>query len=191
MTKLLLEQPWPLLLALGILAFGLAVVANRQIKPKLWLGSLGAVALAMLVALLAWQIETPAEQAIHMTRQLVTATCPLDIPRLRSVMAPTAQVIDPNRQTIITADRLLDTLDRVVKVYPITTQSIRQIEADDDNEQSVLVELTLGTGLGSSGSPTPTQWRLTWVHEKGQSWKLAEIQWLSIWTQPPSASLLP
>lgn len=198
LQHLLLESPAPLLIALLAVAVGFFVMGNRLKRTALFLASLVMLLLTLAIALVAWRIQTPREQAQTATRQLLQATCPLDLNAMRKMVAPSAEVTNPAGEMIVPANRLIDVLDRTVKAYPISTQTILEMQssylhADDQEHSPVTVQLTLRTGLGTSGAPTTTRWQLTWTPpaSAATAWQLEKIQWTSIMDRSPTASLLP
>lgn len=181
----LLENPWPLALALLAVALVLIVVGRRRAQrgPRR-----GATLLALLtfitagaVFVTATLVETPREQMIAATRRLIGHTSPLQSAAFQAMLHAKATLTVESDEPPLAADQIVIRLDRVVRKYPIQSQSIQSITAESrgDMQGQTLLDLQTETAIG----PRNTRWLLSWVRQDGQ-WQVLDVKWL------PSGGLL-
>jgi len=184
--NLLLERPWPVVIALGWAAAVLAVAAYRRLSRRLAWAAIAAILLALTVGLLAWLVETDRESLIERTRQLVAHTTPLDVQKVNACFDSHASLIGPGGEVWLTHDTMLLSLKSAAKRRALHQQNIRRLAAEILNADRGRTELALTTWVGEQGEfPIPTTWLLTWQRGTDGQWRIVTIQWLLMRGQPP------
>ncbi|MFW6060732.1 MAG: hypothetical protein ACODAQ_11165, partial [Phycisphaeraceae bacterium] len=191
---LLLEQPWPTAIVLLALAVGLTVAGRRRRRRGLRMGAWVAAVAAGAVVGLAWQVQTPREQIMAATRQLVAATAaPLDLAGLDNRLAPGMVVTGPDGTAWIRRDQIDRRLTQLDQRHAIVSHDIHRLEADAARPNRGRTALELRTHLGQSNGygPIRSTWQLHWRRDDAQSaWQVHEIQCVSINRRTPSRHML-
>jgi ketosteroid isomerase-like protein len=184
----LLESPW--LIAVGLVAIGavLRLIARQQGRTRLAATWWVALAAAAAVVMLSRVVETPREQIMRHTRHLISLTEPIDADAVVSYLMPDAMIVGPGGESWMDVDQMRDVLETVAKRFPIDSQAIRRLDAENrGGEGLVLLDLrtTLSTGMGAQ-MPVPTRWLVTWRRSADGDWLVHRIKWLEMMGQPPS-----
>jgi ABC-type transport system involved in cytochrome bd biosynthesis fused ATPase/permease subunit len=181
-SYLLLEQPWPLAIAMLGLAVVLLVLGVRLQRGWFQIAAGVALLLAVVVVGVAWSVTTEREAVWHRTEALVAATAPLDQQVIDGTIQPTAEVVLLHGPTLGEFQQFRSALNR----SKIDSQTIRNIEAGVEGEERAVTSVSVVTMLSQPavGRPIPSQWRLHWQRDGGE-WQVSEIVLTSWQGRPP------
>ncbi|HEX7010512.1 MAG TPA: hypothetical protein VF184_11050 [Phycisphaeraceae bacterium] len=189
LEHLLLERPWPLVIALLAVAAAVQVAARRRSSRRAgwaaWLIAAGAAG----VALLAYTVTTDRERLTQLTVELVqAATQPVNLAVVDQTLHPDAVLRGPGGQVWMPFQNIRWELEQAVQRLGVTDHAIRQlgVEASGDRGRSALA---LRTHLGETGMPVSTSWNLVWQRQSEGDWRIVEIQWLTLQDQPPTRGM--
>jgi len=182
LERLFLEEPWPLTVGLILLAAVLGVVAYQRMRRTLAIAALVAALLAVAIGLTAKFVETDREQVRDATEQLVAATAPMNLTRIRGMLhTDVVLIIGDDEAAPIRIDRLLAQLESVGERYPIESNQIKLLEAQSLAPASpgvararTLIDVL---SLARNGRAL-TRWRIDWEKQPGGTWRVTRIQWL-------------
>lgn len=185
--SLLLENPWPIVIALVAVAAILRVAGSRQRKPAMSYAALASLVAAVGVYLLAAFVITGREAIIQRTEALVAATAPLDAAALDDLIARGAFVSGPDGRPWVEYDAIRPELEHVLQRFRPSEQTIRSLGAEAQATRGRSV-IDLRTSLPNSGYglPVATVWGLEWRKEGDGQWRVAEIRWLEFMNREPS-----
>lgn len=182
LERLFLEEPWPLTVGLILLAAVLGVLAYQRLQKKLTIAALVAALLAVAIGLTAKFVETDREQVRDATEQLVAATAPMNLTRIRGMLDPdVVLIIGDDEDAPIRIERLLAQLEAADQRYPIDTNLIKLLEAQslDAASPGVPRARTLIDVLSiARNGRALTRWQIDWEKQPGGVWRVKRIQWL-------------
>lgn len=186
---LLLENPWPLMIALVIAAV-LALLVRRQARAHR--GQLALTALILLVLAggaygLAAVVATDHEQLLDRTRQLVAAAhLPLRSADLDDLLTPSVTLTGPDGRVWMPAPVLRLMVERSVEHLGVSAHHIVSLGAESPNEGEgrSLLSLTSYSKF-EPGVPVPSTWELHWRRDRTGRWRVVEIRWLRFAGQRP------
>lgn len=188
---LLLENPWPLVAALGAVGVVLLILANRRRQSRLFHAAIVALMLAVGAFLLASYVTTQREELAGRTRRLVELTAPLQVPALEAMFAPNAVLSDGNGNVCLRAEGIFRDLEAALGRYPIADQSIRQVDAEVLRPGFGATEFDLSTSLRSEygQSAIRTVWRVDWRRGGDGQWQITDIRWLKFQGKAPRCGM--
>jgi hypothetical protein len=175
MLDLLSELPWWLAPAVALVAAVLVVSGFRQAKPMRRNIGLAVLALAVVVTLLGYFVESDQRKVENRTRRLVEAVGKQDWPTVNSILSPTTVLAINNGGELPRGGR-----DQIVAVaqagaayYGLQSASVTTIEAtQNDTIITVNIDVEASAALASQG--VPSSWALDWA-KSGKDWELDKI----------------
>ena len=190
---LLLEEPLPVLVALGLTGVILLIVARRRWQRRPAIAGAAVLGLALVVWGLSAVIETSRERVISRCKQLVAATAPLDMNLLKDLFEPQATLIGPEGGAwIINSKDLLAKLQSALRMYPVESQQIVDLVGQVTDRDVAVTHLWLRTHMPTTGYPKPprTTWKITWRLGSDGRWRIVTTQWLKFENRPAQQQLL-
>lgn len=194
---LLLEQPWPVIVALGVAVVVLTVLAQRHRRRGLRIAAWGLAVLAGGIYAVAWQVTTDREQLLEATEALVAATeSPMDPEAFAARwLGDNAVLTGADGEPWLDRDAIERTLRSAHRRYTIEQHATRRLDAATGRPglgRSV-VELSTQAGGGRMGAfgPVRTEWDLRWKQNEHGEWRVYEIRWVRFRDRQPNRNLLP
>ncbi|MEX1016060.1 MAG: hypothetical protein WDZ31_04870 [Phycisphaeraceae bacterium] len=174
---LLLERPWPLVVALLVGAILLRYVARQRNQPVVGHVALGLALVAGGVFALAWSVTTDRQQIERHTRDLVQATVtPADFDVIDRLLSPDVVLVGPDGDVWLEAGPLRRQLETVVDRYGIDDQIIRDFGVETTGDHTGRSAIDLRTY--SPGMVAPSVWTLHWRRTGDDTpWRVVRIQW--------------
>jgi len=186
LTRFILENPWPMGIALLVIAIlliwrGMYDGRWRRVGIGLGLGGLGLVVLAI-----GWFVDTAGEHGRQVTREFVEAVVAEDLVGADALLTPTT-IVHLGASSNIGHDlqRIRDSLSRLVDRYTITNNAITHLRGYTESGDRATVHLACWTEVEGGYAPTPSQWVLMIERQGDGSWKITRITCLTIATKPP------
>jgi hypothetical protein len=207
LEHLFLESPWAVTGVLLAGALTVVLISRLRLNKIKGLCVLAMLGLAVGVFVLAKAVTTDRERLILNTRQLVSATGPLDPAELDRLIDPRATVSGSDGTVWLNYDQVRPRLKRVVGKYGVRSQRVREVQAiahDGGWGESTVIVRTEASG--SSGIPINTGWHLTWEKTQtpqessggksgGESgdgnWRVVDIRWMRFNGQEVTQGMLP
>ncbi len=144
-------------------------------------------------------VVTPREALLSRTNELIAATAPLDIAKVRLMFGEDAVLRGPGGETWLSLSPMLDALDASAGKFGIERNTIAKVQAEARTPTVGLSLFDLKTRFDSgTGFPIATRWLATWSLETnaatgadgtdgtdgttngtGKTWVISEIQWLT------------
>jgi len=184
--SLLLEQPWPAVIALIAVA-AVVHLAARQRTGWAWRAAAPAVLLlAGGVWLLAHLVPTDREALLARTEALVHATAPLDTGTLDAILAPSVVLSGPRGDPWFDRTDLVDRLENARGRLSGFEHAIRGLGAEADDAGRGISVLDLRTRVPASGNlAVASKWTLYWRKDDAGRWRVTEIQWHELLGRDP------
>ncbi|QDU35441.1 hypothetical protein KS4_35220 [Poriferisphaera corsica] len=180
-----LENPWPLAASMGVCGFAFLVMASRQGNKRYLSTGITAFILAAITITMAYVVTTPREIILNNTRLLVAATSPLEMKQVDHYIDPYAVLYGPNKTAWLTYDQIQNILPTVVSKHSIKEQSIRLLNAQETNDNTVVAWFGLSSKI-AQGFPVRTDWQLVWTRLPDNQWKVIEIHFLKFQGKSPT-----
>jgi len=177
-SYLLLESPWPVIVALvGVWAV-LRVIGARRRNMRLRVAAIGALGLAAGLALLAYGVTTDREHVLDRTRALIEATQPMSPATLDGFIRPSATIAVDDGPTLMAYEQARPALERIA----VATQAIQQTRAGLADPGQAVSEVSLMTRLERPPSvqPVPSRWRFHWRRGGDGAWRVSKIVLLEL-----------
>ena len=190
-VALIAEHPWTIGITLVVLAFIFWQVGARRGSTGMIGASVGTLLAALLVAIVAWLTQTPADASQATALQLVAAAEAGDPAAAKALFTSTATI---HMGTPESAGEGRDKIDRAFNSFAgrhrIEDNSIWSIDATTISPTRGSVDLTCRTRTATSLGTIPTQWTIEVERQPDGSWKIFRITWRAVASQKPSLSLL-
>jgi len=187
-TRYVLENPWPLVVLLGIAAIALAKLGTDRDGRRLVGGAVACVLAAAVVFLTAWMVTTPGEHARRVTRALVTAAEAGDLVAMRDLFAADASLhlgslaaLGLDRDEI---DRGIDTLG---SQHRVASNTVTVLRAGPIDANAAVAELGNITTTASSFGPVPNAWLLRIERGSDGVWRIQRLSCTAIAGRAPSS----
>lgn len=196
LQRYLLEQPWPLVVVLLLIAvaclLGMLRRRDKTARHRFLIVSSIAAGLAAGVLLLATAVRTDREAIEQTTRELVAAAGPLDPDRLDALIFPDAVFTGPDGSVWRTWDESEPAIragSRWVefKESPHTIRSLR-VGVLPSGEGVTLMDVRTDV---PGAAFFKTKWRLTWRKDAEGEWRMHEARWLDFFGRQPTPDMLP
>jgi hypothetical protein len=184
---ILFESPWPLVAALGLVGIVLLIHGTRRGNRRIVLAAAACIVLAACVPALSALVTTTREHLIERTRQLVAATAPLDLARVRGFVAPGAELVGPDGSPWLTADDIFRELSSATQRFAIAAQDTSRLAAEEQTPDRGRTSVHVRTTFGGQSRPSPivTDWIFTWARQADGSWRVTRLQWMKLEGSPP------
>lgn len=180
LERILLDNPWPLVIVLGVAAIVIFVMLNGRGKLRAGLVAAGTLLLAAGGAYLtSVLVTTPREQIKQATRELIDATADVQLGRLEHLLDDdlVIRVFGVPRDagktgTLSAVDR------RLGGQYVVREHSIQQMHATIDGPRvgRTHVRVHVGSDMGALSS----WWRVDWERGPDDIWRARRIEALWI-----------
>ncbi len=180
--SLLLEEPYPIVVALAGVAVALFTLGiRRRQKQFMNYSGLTILAAAGVVALATW-VVTDREQIMTLTQQTVSHTNnhPFNLHALQNTLHPQAVLTGPQGDPWLKGDHLIAQLERLDQKQAILKQQITSITAHLEHHQAGSVALDLKTTLTPNLGQrvVQTRWRVYWQQNQDHVWQIHKVSWL-------------
>ncbi len=198
---LFLENPWPVAVVSWAVALVCGFYALRTGQRNLrWAAPIFLV-IGLGVVALAEMIESSREIIERQTQELVDAAAPpLDEATLAELLATDVSLRVQGQDVRSTEKEVLLQTRNVHKQLTFTNWKVHLLKAralERGRGQSYLlvqtdVQSTQDPSMAMMGdTPLVTSWLFTWQRTEAGQWELADIEWLELNRQSPTADLLP
>jgi hypothetical protein len=186
LSRLLLEDPWPVVIAFLAVAAVLRVVGKRQEQPKAVMVSWVALAVSFGVYVTASLVNTDRERLVERTEALVAAAWPVDEAAWRDLLAGDALLLGPDGSVWdeLTAEFVTAELQQ----HRVEETALRAVEATPGRPGYGVSTMDLSSRVGD-GFPMRTTWEIVWQQQPDDAWRVLSMKWLSIRNQDPSPNL--
>ncbi len=183
----LFEAPGTLATMFALVGLVLFIQGTRRLNRRVVIAAGVSVALAGGVVLLAFWITTTREMLIAQTREMIAATAPLDLSRLRRYVAPGAQLLGPDGSPWLSSDEIFNELASATQRFSIVAQDARRLQAETSTPNIGRTSAHIRTTFGgqSSSSPVVTDWIFTWEMQPDGLWRITQFQWMLLQGSPP------
>ena len=145
MADLLFDTPYWLLGLLVLLGVGLFISGNSRQEARVRTAGLGAIALAVLLVLLSYFIDTDKEKVAKQTRELVTAVQKRDRATLDRLLHPRASMLWMTKPDII--DKAVWAADQ----YHLDNIGVSSIDTTQPNPTEIETQITVSTHVEFGG----------------------------------------
>lgn len=185
--SLLLESPWPLCLALGLVGVIGLVVGQVTGKKAAWYSAAGLLLMAVGAWGLAAGVQTDKEKVTQLTRSILADTEEgFDRASFESKLAPDAVLTDDVGRPWLRRVPWMLAFDAAINAAGVESHIVHKLEAGAADGQAV-VALNLITQTSSAGpSLHKSQWTLLWSQDAGGQWRLRELSCIGYNGQSPS-----
>lgn len=189
MDAWLLENPWPLAIALAIVG---AVLAWRGlttgVRPLLF-GGVAALLLAAVAVLVGRAVETPGERAAEVARALVAHAEAAETDKALALFTGDAVLNYGRRENPgVSIDDIRSALRSLEGRYRIDSNRIRRLEIRTLDGETGEVELSCTTSLARLETGVPTDWILR-VRKRGDRWLIDRITFETLYGKPPTPGI--
>ncbi len=187
LTRYVLENPWPLAVAIAAVAAVLIWIGARE---GLWRrvrvgGAMGFVALGLV--LIGWFVETPGETGERITRQFVDAVVAEDVNAATALLVAeggTFNSVSPNHPGV-DLDEIGDRVREFVGDYDIESNRITMLDGYGESSDRAAVHLACITEIDRGYGPAVTQWVFRVERQSDGAWRITRITWVSMNSRPP------
>ena len=190
-TRYVLENPWPLMIILLLLAGGGIWFAIQRDDQKLLRIPVACLIGAVAVYLTATFVTTSGEKVAAATRQFVQHAEEGRSSDMISMLASNATLhvgrAGSSGQPLEDLERELQTLDGQ---HRITSNRITQLDTASQGRDTILVTLSCFTSTESSYGSVPSSWLLEWTRTPDGAWQIRRLTALRIAGRTPSGSVL-
>lgn len=180
LERFVLENPWPAVILLGLLAIAVFVVLNTRAKVRQGLIAAGVMmALAGGCYLASVLVTTPREQMKRATRELVGATARVDLIELDRLLADDLSVRVTGLARSAGKSETMDAVEnRLGRQYRVKEHAILETQATLDGPR--LGRTQVRVRVGSEYGVLPSWWRVDWELGPDEEWRARRIEALWI-----------
>ena len=185
-TRYVLENPWPLGIALVLLAIVLAWVAVRQGRSSTYAVAAAAILLGIIVLSVGTAITTPGEHGKRITTMLVDKVVENDLTEAAAALfddSATLSFGSPNNPGL-DIEYIRSMIDSV-PAYKIHSNTIRMLDGFSESSDSAIVHL--GCFTETDFGYAPTTWILRVERQDDGQWLITKVTWMTINNRAPSA----
>jgi hypothetical protein len=182
MNDLLFATPWWLptcIIGVGIILF---ISGNKRQQPRVRASGLAVVALAILLMVVSYLVETDKEKVVRHTHELVTAVENSNWDKMRSLLSNQVSLGTINGTIYPNRDVLLKGAADAVEDYKLKSVIITSLEIQQ-TQTLITANMNLFTFQDKTeGRPLPSGWQLEW-EQSGNDWLLSRITCVSVGNQ--------
>lgn len=166
MTDLIFDTPWWLPTLLGIIGIVLFITGNNRQEFRIRTAGLIVIALAILLIVVSFLVQTDREKAEAGSRRLIQAVSDRDWTTLQNTLDPKASVAVLDARTVANnRDQIIALAKRGVDEYGL--KSIRITSLDSRQDQSLITVTTeCLTEQSSFPYPMMSTWQFDWIKNK-------------------------
>jgi len=198
--QLFSESPNPIAATLAAAAAAAVLMAlrNSGSRRRRWVVVAAVLPLAFAACLIAsHMMETDRERIMARTRELLSATVPLDRSVIRRMIDREAGFVDKSERTCFDAVRSIGLLESWLREMPIASHEVREeaatLQGPGTAESSIMVwtmfaDEDAAQRMGFGASRVTSAWRFRWRYdEEHRNWRVTQVQCtrLRSMTYPP------
>lgn len=178
----LLENPYPAMVLLsiaGVIAWRALSGAGRGRHAMIAAAAcfLGAIA----IFLAARSVETPREQLVRSTADLVASTARADVASMEPILAEQVSLFRPGGGPGIDKQEILSRVRETIgRQYRIKEWAILETQAMTDSGVSGVTQVRLRVTLEAAGIPNISWWKLDWRKAADGRWQVLTIDPVSV-----------
>lgn len=190
-TRYVLENPWPLGIALLIACAICVYIAMQRDDRRIFTGALGAAILAIAILVLGLTYETTAESAARATKTFVQAAVDGRTDDMIATLDPSATLhLGGPESPGISLDELerdIRTLDRTNRIESNRMSALRFGSNEAD---TAVTKFTCVTITESSYGPVQSKWMIQWRRDSKGIWRIRRLTAIEIAGKTPRGSAL-
>lgn len=173
MTDLLFDTPWWLPVAIAVVGIALFASGNNRQKSPLRNVGLGVVALAGVLLLVSYLVDTDKEKVIDRTNALVRSVGERDWKTFTSLLDPQTSFAG-----YVGRDQLAEGARLSAETFGVKSTTVLGREVKDDQ---TLITVTVDALSQQDTPPYPLRstWDFDW-QQRGDEWLLYEIRMISV-----------
>jgi hypothetical protein len=176
--------PWWLLTALVLAGAAVTYWANRANSPPWRSGGIVLICLTLLLASARFLIDTDAEKAERMTRQIVSCADRGDWQGVEVLLGPgTDTDFLGQRPNVTGAAAIRQAAEAAAHAAGLHSVKIWALRTEQNNDWITVTFVAYTTQDETQDRPLPSSWEFDW-HRTGQKPNLTKITLLSIGNQP-------
>lgn len=184
-ARFLLENPWPAVVVMAVLAIVLLKLARDRDDRRLLSGALAAALVGAAVWIVSWSVTTPGEHARRVVGAFVEAAEAGDVPAMHRWLVPDAS-LHLGALTAPGLDR--QELDRALSLleskHRVESNSITMLRAGALSSDAAIAELGCITTTHGSYGPVPSSWLFRVERQPDGSWRIRRLAAVSIAGRP-------
>ena len=181
MTDLIFDTPWwlpALTVAAGVVLF---VTGNKRVEGKVRNAGLAVIALAVLLVVVSYFVDTPVETAVKRTKQFVEAFNQQDWATFGSIPDEHTLVSLQSLRLYLGRDQIVNAGKDAYGRYGFKSANVLTTSAERA-DTVITVNITVLSTEGTLGRPINSEWQFVW-QESAEGWGLNEIRALQIGQQ--------
>jgi len=183
-ADLIANIPWWLLTALIMAGVAVAYTGNRTSKPNFRSAGVLIVCLTLLLTAAHFLIDTDAERAERMTRQIVSDADRSDWQGLENLVSPGTDTdflgVHPNVRGAAAIRQAAEAAAHAAGLHSVKIWSLR---TEQNNDWITVTFVAYTTQDETQDRPLPSSWQFDWHRTTGQKPTLTKITLLSIGNQ--------
>ncbi len=185
--RLLLEEPLPLVIALGVAAVALLWQGLREGLPRRLAAGAGAAAIAVGVLAVAGLVRTPAERGAEVVRRLVAAVDARDAAAVDGLLAPEAGIHSGREENPGIDRRIAISATGRLGEWGVSSVSAGSVRAWPDGSGGAVVHLTVAARSDRWGT-LASRWVLrARPSSSPDRWWITRLTWIDLMGSPPPA----
>jgi hypothetical protein len=177
MSDYLFDTPFWLPLIIAAVGVFLFITGNRRQEAKVRTTGVGVVALAALLAVVSYVVDTDREKMEKRSRELVASFVARDWARFESLVDPKASLlvgggtVFADRRQIVDAARAAQDRDAFQSI------TVRSVDADEPDRGYVTTRLELlSFQEATQGRPFNSTWEFEWAKGPDNAWALTQVR---------------
>ncbi len=179
MSDLLFSTPWWLPTAMIAVGIALFISGNARQRSQIRNGGAGLIALAVVLILVSYFVETAKEKIARESRELVRAVEARDWAKMKSLLDLKSSLGIESMTIYGNRDDVVKGTQSAADQYGLKSVHITSLEADQ-TQTVITVNLDVLTEQDfSMGRPIPSSWQFEW-EKLGENWTLYRITCLRI-----------
>lgn len=189
-TRYVLENPYPLTIALAAIAVLFTFLALRDGRSSHWYVATGALIAGAGVFITSMTVTTPAEHGERVTREFVNAVVDNDMPTAIGYFSPEAAfTIGSPQNPGQSINFIRSRLEVLHRQYPIRSNRITSLRGYSDGASAAIVHLSCRTDVQGGYGATPSQWVLRVQRTDDGEWLITQLTAISIAARTPGNQL--
>lgn len=173
--------PWWLLIGLLVVGAGVVIFANRTSRSGLRSIGIAVVALALLLGVGRFLIETDAEKAERITRQIVTSVNAADWAALQTLLsAGTDTDFLGNHPNVRGAAEITQAAQTTAKAVGLNSVRIWSLRTDQNKDWITVTFVAYTVQTQTQGQPLPSSWEFDWHVLPAHQLNLTKIALLNL-----------
>lgn len=185
----LLEQPWPMVGLLLIVAVAVVVINRASLTRKAILSAVACLLLAMIVYLVAKAVVTERESLINAAAELAQQVETGQADAIRKSLDEQAVITDPAGRVLVASNLILSIIEKKQAEYDFGSHTIADARAAINSVGSGKTYLRVRSTMGQGGTES-TEWLIDWRRDKDGRWRVRELRWLKWRGLDPPVELL-